>query len=631
MNMRRVFRIETGDEGAWPALILGLGLVATLAAYWSGLHGGFLFDDFPNIVHNPSVHVATSSLANWWAAAKGSPTNLMRPLAMVSFAVNYYFGGLDPFWFKLVNVALHLVCGVLTFGLLRALLLVWRQYDDHAPAFLDTSGASVVAALVACAWLLAPINLAAVLYVVQRMTIIAQMFVLAGLWAYVTGRTRQLGDGRGWPWIGLGLFVLPYCGLGGKETAVLTPAYALALELTLFGFATARTVTYGSSQKSRQLLCRPDKRLLIFFALLITLPFLYFIATRLPGLMNGSTFAARDFTVGQRLLTESRIVVHYIYWTLLPWLGHLSFYHNLGISKGLFRPWPTALCIAGLGALAVFALGIRRRLPLVALGVLWFFAGQLLTATIIPLQLIFEHRMYFSSLGLLLVLVAILLRVSRFRVFRLPAFVLIGAFIVWSGGQTALRSFEWSNPLRQALAEAQSHPNVPAAQYALGRQLLIVGRGHPKLLKRGRQALIRAQNLPNAGVMPSLTLITMAGRTDQPLNPEWYQKAVETLRQKPIQPASISALTKLVHCQIEGPCQQAPHAMLPIFLAALAKQPHNSNLLSAYSQFAAFELGDHKLARRMANLAVAHSRFKARQRRALSNILASGPKTPSRP
>ena len=606
-----------------PSLIMGLGVIVTMGIYWSGLHGGFLFDDFPNIVHNPSVHVHTSTLANWWRAAHGSPTTLMRPLAMLSFAINYYFGGLDPFWFKLVNLVLHLLCGLLTFGMLRAVLTVWRRHDNRAASYLSEKSPGVIAAIIACSWLLAPINLAAVLYVVQRMSIIAQVFVLAGLWAYVSGRSNQLEGNRGWPWLFLGLFVLPYCGLGGKETAILTPAYALGIELTLFGFATARSLAAKTTEKKQKLTGRPDRRLLIFFTLIIGLPLVYFIATRLPGLIDGSTFARRDFTVDQRLLTESRILVHYIYWTAVPWLSHLSFYHSIGLSKGLFRPWTTVVCVVGLSGLAGFAFGVRHRLPLIALGILWFFAGQLMTATIIPLQLIFEHRMYFSSLGVLLVLIGILLRLGQYPAFRHTAFILIGAFIIWSTGQTAMRSFEWSNPLRQAVTEASTHPNVPSAQYALGRQLLIVGQGHPKLTKRGRQALIRAQNLPGSGVMPTLTLITMAGRTHQKLNPNWYQKAAHTLHHKPIQPAGISALTQLVHCQIKQQCQRAPQPMLAIFEAALAKQPHESNLLAAYSQFAAFELGYQKLAQRMAHKAVSNSYFPKKQRQSLSNILTT--------
>ena len=45
---------------------------------------------------------------------------------------------------------------------------------------------------------------------------------------------------------------------------------------------------------------------------------------------------------------------------------------------------------------------LRRQRPLVALGIAWFFAAQLLTATVVPLELVFEHRNYFASLGICL-------------------------------------------------------------------------------------------------------------------------------------------------------------------------------------------------------------------------------------
>ncbi len=600
------FACRRGDYG--PALVLGAGLIATFAVYWMGLHGGFMYDDFPNIVHNAAVHVTASTLPDWWQAATGSPSSLWRPVAMLSFGANYYFTGLNPFWLKLINLALHLLCGALVFGVLRQIFRAARKRDIDLPPALSGPRADVIAAAVACLWLLAPINVTPVLYVVQRMAIIAQVFVLAGLWCFAIGRGRQMDGDRGWPWLALGLFVLPLIGLGGKETAVLTPAYAYALELTVFGFATAGY--------------RLNRRLVVFLTTMIVLPLGYFLAMRLPGLFEGSAFAHRGFTAIERLLTEARIVGHYIYWTVAPWLGNLSFYHDdIGISTGLFTPWHTIVYIVGLAALAICAFVIRRRLPLISLGILWFFAGHLLTATIIPLNLAHEHRNYFPSLGLLLAITAILVRIARLSVFRLPAFVLLAALVLWSANVTALRSNEWSNPIRLAVSSTLTHPDSPGAHYSLGRQLLIAAEDDKVLIARARKALITAQNLPNSGVLPSLTLINMAGHTSEPLNDQWFKTIITRLHRAPIQPAAIDALARLTHCQINGPCQPRPKQMLPIFLAALAKRPYQSNLLAAYSQFAAAELVDPSLSRRMARHAVNHARFPELHRHALANIL----------
>ena len=63
--------------------------------------------------------------------------------------------------------------------------------------------------------------------------------------------------------------------------------------------------------------------------------------------------------------------------------------------------------------LAALALVVRKRRPLLALGIAWFLGAQLLTATIVPLELVFEHRNYFASLGVCLAVADLLLLAPR--------------------------------------------------------------------------------------------------------------------------------------------------------------------------------------------------------------------------
>src|SRR5690606_17281497 len=80
-----------------------LGLIATVVtlAYLPGLSGGFLFDDFPNIVTNPHIHADTISLESLAVAARAyEPGFYGRPLATIGFALDHYIGGGDPLIFK---------------------------------------------------------------------------------------------------------------------------------------------------------------------------------------------------------------------------------------------------------------------------------------------------------------------------------------------------------------------------------------------------------------------------------------------------------------------------------------------------------------------------------------------------
>lgn len=601
-----------------PVLLILL-LCVTCIVYWPGLSGGYFFDDYPNIVDNQAVHVSEPTLANWHAASMASPSPVLRrPLAMLSFAINYYLTGLDPFWFKLTNLCLHLLNGILLFAVLRKLLRMWRRTDDRKASYLSARAAGVLAALVTGAWLLAPINLTAVLYVVQRMTSLAQVFVLAGLWFYLHGRSRQFDGRRGWPWIMGGLLGGVVLGLGSKETAILLPTYTLICEITLLGF-------HGGSG-------RRIPALITFFAVATAIPLAIGAFWLLPHLLHGG-YNARPFTLGERLLTEGRVLVDYMHWTVLPSPKALSFYHDdIVVSKGLLDPVSTLACIGLLAALLVTAFACLRRAPLVSLGLLWFFAAHVLTGTIIPLELVFEHRNYFASIGLLLAVFGIIWRLSRNVNLRLPAYAAFCVLIAWPAAVTAMRAEEWSGPLRLASSEALRHPRSPRAQYELGRTLVIVSDyGHKSvpLLEKAKHAFLTAMRLPNSGIQSEQALLMIAGHTGRTPDGSWWQSMIDKLKRHPPSAEGKAAIYSLLMCQIKGQCPRQPQQMLAVYMSALSHPGADFQLLVGYSQFAAYELGDLPLAQRVAHDAIARSHNSVIIREALSPILRA--KTGSSP
>jgi hypothetical protein len=593
-----------------PALLILL-LCLTSIVYWPGLHGGYFFDDYPNIVDNRAIHVGEPTLANWHAASVASPSHVLRrPLAMLSFAVNYYLTGLDPFWFKLTNLCLHLLNGILLFAVLRKLLSLWRRTDSKKASDLSAQAAGILAALITGAWLLAPINLTAVLYVVQRMTSLAQVFVLAGLWFYLHGRSRQFDGRRGWPWLAAGLLGGVVLGMGAKETAIHLTTYALVCEIALLGF---------SGGNGRRI-----PALITFFATVTAIPLAIGAFWLLPHLLHGG-YNARSFTLGERLLTEGRVLVDYMRWIVLPNPKALSFYHDdLVVSKGWLDPASTLVCIGLLAALLVTAFACLRRAPLVALGLLWFFAAHVLTGTIIPLELVFEHRNYFASIGLLLALFAIVWRLSRNVNLRLPAYVAFCVMIAWPAAVTAMRAQEWSNPLRLASSEALRHPESSRAQYELGRALVIVsdyGRKSPTLLEKAKQAFLVAMRLPNSDIQAEQGLIMIAGHTGRTPDNAWWQSMIDKLKRRPPSAEGRTAVYTLLRCQIKGPCPREPQQMLAVYMSALSHPGADAQLLAGYSQFAAYELDDLPLAQRVAHDAIAQSHNSVIIREALSPIL----------
>jgi hypothetical protein len=576
------------DYRAWAGLMVAMAI--TVLAYWNGLHGGFVFDDFPNIVDNKGVQPEHATFGTLVNAALSSPSSdFKRPLASLSFAANYLATGLDPFWMKLTNLVFHLVNGILVFLLtVRLLGAVDVHSNGSLPRWRDRQG--MVAVLVAAAWMLLPINLTAVLYTVQRMESMANAFVLLGLLMYIAARSRMLRtakpDHDSTPRQGgfvLACFALTFptaIGILAKETAAMLPLYALLVEWVIFGFRRS-TPTMAFPMR--------DWRILVLFALVLVLPMVVGLAILVPNILKPSTWMMRDFTLGQRLLSESRIVIDYGRWIFAPQSHDLSFYHDdFVISTGLFLPWTTAASIILLGIMLAGALVVRKRWPLVCLGLLFFIASHLMTATIIPLELIYEHRNYFSSFGALLVVVpglsALLPTGGQFVMARRVA---LGALMLIWGGTTWLTANAWSSPISLARELAIRAPNSPRAQYELGRTYIIASGYQPSspFTKLVYPALEYAARLPGSSILPEQALVFFNSRMKLPLEQNWWDSMVDKLRTHRPTIQDESSLIALVQCDSDDRCDLPAAPMTRAFTAALAHPVPSARLLSAYADF----------------------------------------------
>lgn len=572
-------------------LIFLLACCTTIAVYWPSLHGGYIFDDGVYFLNNTDVHVTTLHLADWIRAAlQQVGTGQFRALSMLSFAANYYFTGLDPFWPKLTNLVIHLLNGWLLFLLLRELLRFRQALTSPLGADEDRLGR--IAALIAAAWLLLPINLTGVAYVAQRMEALANVFVFLGLFWYLRARRREFNGNCNGLTPAVAILVCILLGYGAKETAVLLPLYTACAEFALTGFRNADGKASRSAWWAH-----------ILFLGLPLLVGLAWISTWV--LKSWATF--RTFSIGQRLLTEPRVWVDYIHWTLLPNINNLTFNHDdLKASNGLLDPPTTLISILALLALAAVALWQRKQRPLFCLGTLWFFAGHMLTGTVIPLELVFEHRNYFPSSGLLLAAASLLALEPGLRSPFAKA-VLTAAFLAWCSFTTFLRSEEWSDPMRLAYAEALKRPDSPRAQYDLANTLIrAAGKDSSSpLIERARAILEKNAFRSDSGIAPLQALIYLNSRAHRPIDPRWWSTIEARLRTGGPSQTDIGAVIFLSRCQRSGDCPAQTSQMLATFVAALEASGGDPNLMSAYADFAYDQLHDPDLALRMARAVVA--------------------------
>ena len=627
----------------WLTLIA---MALTAAVYWPGLSGGWLFDDYPNIVDNPGVQPHEMSVPALARAAMSSPASeFKRPLASLSFAANYLVSGLDPYSWKLVNLIIHLLNGVLVFLLAKALLQATTTHGPPVGAHLvrDAFGpgeerasrtrcaltwhqhdVGIIAALIAASWMLLPINLTAVLYVVQREESLANLFVLLGLIGYMAGRRRMLARSESiaslhagttsWGGFALctGSLVLPTAvGILVKETAVMLPLYAFLIEWIVFRFDTPS----GSR----------DRRLLTLFVAVLVLPMIIGLTLLWPSIVAPSSWATRDFTLEQRLLSEARVVCDYLAWALLPTPHALSFYHDqFPVSTGLLKPWTTAASIGLLGALVALVFGLRQRNPLVALGIALFLGCQLLTGTILPLELVYEHRNYFASFGLLLALIPLLARptasatASRQNMIMAEAtpatprawsawlrYALLATLMLWWAGLTAATAYAWGNPLRLTRELAARAPDSPRAQYELGRTYIIYSHYDPAspYTRLAYAPLERAAAMPESSVLPQQALIFMNSRMHLPLKDTWWDSMIAKLKAREPGVQDESSLTALVKCARDNACPLPKSRMMEAFKAALDHPNPDPRLQASYGDYAWNVLDDHGLGLRMTTAA----------------------------
>lgn len=586
-------------------LILIAGLILTAMVYWPGLSGGWLFDDYPNIVDNKAVQPGEWTPATIVRAALSSPASeFKRPLASLSFAANYVISGLDPYWMKLTNLIIHLINGCLIYWLTRLLFRAAGSLQGgQARLTLSQGIQSRASAAIAVSWMFLPINLTAVLYVVQREESLANLFVLLGVIGYTCGRLRMRAGRRGgFAYALVSIALMTGIGFLVKETAVLLPLYALAIEWALFRF---RVSDVPES--------RLDKRIISLFVFLLLLPMLGGLAWLIPRLLRPESWATRNFSIGTRLLSECRIVWDYVLWILLPIPGDLSFYHDdFVVSTSLVHPWTTLPAIAGIGGLVFLPFVLRQRHPLAALGLALFIAAHTLTATILPLELIYEHRNYFASYCLLLTIVpwfctrtSVLPKARHTPLAWISPLLLTSLMLFWCA-QTAMTAVAWGEPLELAKTLAARSPQSPRSQYELGRTYILYSHYDPlsRFVPLAHSVLGKAARLPNATILPEQALIFMNSRMRLPLEDAWWDTMISKLQARKPGVQDESSLSALTHCAVEQHCLLPEKRMKQAFAAAISHPDPSARLLATYSNYAWDILDDKQLGLRLVSQAV---------------------------
>lgn len=431
-------------RATWPWLVLAGVLALAWLAYRPGLSGGFLFDDGANLALLGQYGPVHDWPAFWRYITSGFADPTGRPLALLTFLFDARGWPAAPGPFLRTNLAIHLVNGVLLFALLRRL----GRYPATgiAPARNDAT-----ALLAAGLWLLHPLLVSTTLYVVQREAMLPATFLLLGLLAYVHGRglaAHRPRAGMAWMVAGIGLGTL--LGVLSKANGVLLPMLAWVLEATVLRDGRTAPASGGRwhARFRTALLVVPS--VAVFAYLLSLLPRMH------------APLAHRAWTIGERLLTEPRVMLDYLHLLLVPRVLSTGLYNDAyAASTSLLQPAGTLPALLALAALVALGFVLRRRAPVASAALLFFFAAHLLESTTIPLELYFEHRNYLPAMLLFWPVAHVLLAGNRHLRWRFAAALLLPlafAAITWQ------RAELWGKPEQMARLWVLQNPASSRAQ-----------------------------------------------------------------------------------------------------------------------------------------------------------------------
>lgn len=356
-------------------------LLAILSAYSNSFSAAWQMDDKPNILDNARLHIDNlmpETLYETFFASPGSVKRLYRPLPCLTFALNWYLGQDDPSGYRAVNISIHILTAIFLFSTVKqifktpALSKSFAEFDTQHVALLSTA-----------LWALHPIQIQAVTYIVQRMTSMATLLYVMGLLFYIKARLNASSHRSLLLYVGcFAAFILS---LACKENAATFPLSIILVETAFF--SKKEGTTSAPFNSSRVLLCTG---ILVFFAAAF-----YFTRGNPFSFVNG--YVHRSFSLSERLLTEFRVVVFYLSQIFYPHPDRFSIDHEIPISTTLMDPWTTLPAILIVVFLAFLGFSQIKKRPLVGFAVLFYFLNHLIESTVIPLEIIFEHRNYLPS------------------------------------------------------------------------------------------------------------------------------------------------------------------------------------------------------------------------------------------
>lgn len=417
--------------------------------YSSSLKGPFLLDDGRNIEKNSNIRMTRLTWNNLnQIAHSGLLPN--RPLAYISFALNYYFHRYNVVGYRLINILIHLVSGILLYLVVKntmVLPVVTSRYGHFM-------WIPYVAAFV---WLIHPLHSQSVTYIVQRMTSMAAMFYMLSMWLYIKARQSDRTIFQMVLFAGCGISGI--LALGTKETSATLPVFIFLYEWFFF-----QDLSPGWLKR----------RIILIIGvgvLFCSVVFLYTDGQPLAKIM--ATYKTRDFTLLQRVLSESRVVILYLGLIFYPHPDLLNLDYDFPLSYSIIDPPTTLLAFAIIIGMLTLAFWLAPKDRLVSYCLFWFLGNLVIESTVVGLELVFEHRTYLPSMLIVVMTILLVNRYLRPNLLKVVAVIsLIMVLSVWTYERNSVWNSDvtlWQDVVKKSPQKARPHNNLGNALRRQGK------------------------------------------------------------------------------------------------------------------------------------------------------------------
>ena len=361
-------------------------ILITLAviSYIPSFQGVWQYDDFSQIVENESLKNGVFNTK----FLKGS--NKFRAIPSISFAMNYSFGEHNIFGYHIVNLLIHMLVALFIYFFILELFFTIKQSNGID---FNSERISKIAFLTSLFWVIAPINVQAVTYIVQRMTSMTGLFYICSLFFYLKFRNNKYKQKKiNYKLLFAFIISILFAFLSKQNSFLLIPTL----------FYVEWSFYRNASMKKVKLYSILGVALLLFSLLIVYLFFSSGTDSNILAILKNN-YTNREFSPLQRLFIEPKILIHYISLMLFSFVGRFHLLYSFDWNNAPYQilPYLTSAIVAGA---YLFSVKYVSKYKLLTFAIFFFLTNHLIESSVIGIQLVAEHRNYIPSVGIFLIM-----------------------------------------------------------------------------------------------------------------------------------------------------------------------------------------------------------------------------------